>query len=130
MTALIIIICIAFLILLISVFKTNTFVAFIIVSIIAAILLGMPITQIPAALQKGIGEMLGSLMMVLLFGAMIGKLVAVSGAAQQISTSILRVFGEKHITWAMMLTGFIVGIPLFYNVGFVLLVPLIFSIVY
>jgi Gnt-I system high-affinity gluconate transporter len=54
----------------------------------------------------------------------------VSGAAQQISTSILRVFGEKHITWAMMLTGFIVGIPLFYNVGFVLLVPLIFSIVY
>jgi len=130
MTALIIIICIALLILLISVFKTNTFVAFIIISIIAAILLGMPITQIPAALQKGIGEMLGSLMMVLLFGAMIGKLVAVSGAAQQISTSILRVFGEKYITWAMMLTGFIVGIPLFYNVGFVLLVPLIFSIVY
>ncbi len=71
MTALIIIICIALLILLISVFKTNTFVAFIIVSIIAAILLGMPITQIPATLQKGIGEMLGSLMMVLLFGAMI-----------------------------------------------------------
>jgi Gnt-I system high-affinity gluconate transporter len=130
MTALIIILCIALLILLISVLKTNTFIAFIIVSIIAALLLGMPLNQIPAILQKGIGEMLGSLMMVLLFGAMIGKLVAVSGAAQQISSSILKVFGEKYITWAMMLTGFIVGIPLFYNVGFVLLVPLIFSIVY
>lgn len=130
MTLLIIILSIALLIVLISFFKTNTFVAFIIVSILAGITLGIPLTQIPATLQKGIGDILGSLMMVLLFGAMIGKLVAVSGAAQQISKSILSVFGEKYITWAMMLTGFIVGIPLFYNVGFVLLVPLIFSIVY
>jgi Gnt-I system high-affinity gluconate transporter len=122
--------CIALLIFLISVLKTNTFLAFIIVSIVAATLLGIPVIKIPATLQKGIGDMLGSLMMVLLFGAMIGKLVAVSGAAQKISSAIVTVFGEKYITWAMMLTGFIVGIPLFYNVGFVLLVPLIFSIVY
>lgn len=130
MTLFIIILSIVLLIVLISVFKTNTFVAFIIVSILSGIALGIPLHQIPITLQKGIGDMLGSLMMVLLFGAMIGKLVAVSGAAQQISKSILSVFGEKYITWAMMLTGFIVGIPLFYNVGFVLLVPLIFSIVY
>jgi Gnt-I system high-affinity gluconate transporter len=122
--------CIGLLIFLISVLKTNTFLAFIIVSIVSATLLGIPIIKIPATLQKGIGDMLGSLMMVLLFGAMIGKLVAVSGAAQKISSVIVNVFGEKYITWAMMLTGFIVGIPLFYNVGFVLLVPLIFSIVY
>lgn len=130
MSFLIIFLCIALLIFLISVLKTNTFLAFIIVSIVAAILLGIPIIKVPATLQKGIGDMLGSLMMVLLFGAMIGKLVAVSGAAQRISSVIVKVFGEKYITWAMMLTGFIVGIPLFYNVGFVLLVPLIFSIVY
>jgi Gnt-I system high-affinity gluconate transporter len=130
MTPLIIILSIVLLIVLISVLKTNTFIAFIIVSVTAGIALGIPLTQIPSTLQKGIGDMLGSLMMVLLFGAMIGKLVAVSGAAEQISKSILSVFGEKYITWAMMLTGFIVGIPLFYNVGFVLLVPLIFSIVY
>jgi Gnt-I system high-affinity gluconate transporter len=130
MSFLIILLCIALLIFLISVFKTNTFLAFIIVSIIAATLLGIPVIKIPATLQRGIGDMLGSLMMVLLFGAMIGKLVAVSGAAQKISSVIVTVFGEKYITWAMMLTGFIVGIPLFYNVGFVLLVPLIFSIVY
>lgn len=130
MAILIIIASISLLILLISVLKTNTFIAFVVVAILAGITLGIPITQIPSSLQKGIGDMLGSLMIILIFGAMIGKLVAVSGAAQQISKSILSVFGEKHITWAMMLTGFIVGIPLFYNVGFVLLVPLIFSIVY
>lgn len=130
MSFLIIILCIALLIFLLSVLKTNTFLAFIIVSIVAATLTGIPIIKIPATLQKGIGDMLGSLMMVLLFGAMIGKLVAISGATQKISSVIVKVFGEKKITWAMMLTGFIVGIPLFYNVGFVLLVPLIFSIVY
>lgn len=130
MSFLIILLSIALLIFLISVLKTNTFLAFIIVSITAAIFLGVPIIKIPSILQKGIGDMLGSLMMVLLFGAMIGKLIAVSGAAQKISSVIVSVFGEKKITWAMMLTGFIVGIPLFYNVGFVLLVPLIFSIVY
>jgi Gnt-I system high-affinity gluconate transporter len=130
MAIFIIIASIALLIILISALKTNPFVAFVIVAILAGIAFGIPITQIPSSIQKGIGDMLGSLMMILIFGAMIGKLVAVSGAAQQISKRILSVFGEKYITWAMMLTGFIVGIPLFYNVGFVLLVPLIFSIVY
>ncbi len=127
---LIVVVCIALLIFLISWIKVNTFVAFVIVSIFAGVLLGLPANQIPNAIQKGIGDTLGSLMMVLLFGAMIGKLVANSGAAEKISIVMLKVFGEKHITWALMLTGFVVGIPLFYNVGFVLLVPLIFSIVY
>jgi Gnt-I system high-affinity gluconate transporter len=90
----------------------------------------MPIEKIPSSIQKGVGDTLGSLLMVILFGAMIGKLVAESGAAQKISDVLLKTFGEKYITWALVLTGFIVGIPLFYNVGFVLLVPLIFSIVY
>jgi Gnt-I system high-affinity gluconate transporter len=62
-------------------------------------------------------------------GAMFGKLVANSGAAQKIAVVLMRSFGEKHVTWAMMFTGFLVGIPLFYNVGFVLLVPLVFSVV-
>lgn len=122
--------CIILLILLISWLKCNTFIAFIIVSLIGGLLLGMPIEKIPSSIQKGVGDTLGSLLMVILFGAMIGKLVAESGAAQKISDVLLKTFGEKYITWALVLTGFIVGIPLFYNVGFVLLVPLIFSIVY
>lgn len=72
--------------------------------------------------------MLGSLVIVIALGSMLGKLVGVSGAAQKIATSMRSAFGEKYITWAMCLTGFIVGIPLFYNVGFFLLIPIIFSV--
>ncbi len=61
---------------------------------------------------------------------MLGKLVAESGAAQKIATVMMNIFGEKYIQWALMATGFIIGIPLFYNVGFVLMIPLIFSVVY
>jgi Gnt-I system high-affinity gluconate transporter len=62
------------------------------------------------------------------WAAMLGKLVGVSGAAQKVATSMRNAFGEKYITWAMCATGFIVGIPLYYNVGFFLLVPIIFSV--
>ena len=63
-------------------------------------------------------------------GAMLGKLVAESGAAQRISDVLMSIFGVKNVTWAMMVTGLVVGIPLFYNVGFVLLVPLVFTVSY
>ena len=80
-------------------------------------------------LEKGVGNILGGLLGIVCIGAMFGKLVANSGAAQKIAMVLMRVFGEKHLTWALMFTGFLVGIPLFYNVGFVLLVPLVFSVV-
>ena len=118
------------LVLLISWVKFNPFIAFIIVSVVVGLMLGIPLAKIPLSIQKGIGDTLGSLLMVILSGAMIGKLFAESGAAQRISMVMLDFFGAKKITWALMFTGFFLGIPLFYNVGFVLLVPLIFSIVY
>lgn len=74
--------------------------------------------------------MLGELVIIICLGAMLGKLVAESGAAQKISSVMMNIFGKKYIHWALTVTGFIVGIPLFYNVGFVLLVPLVFSVVY
>jgi Gnt-I system high-affinity gluconate transporter len=80
------------------------------------------------SVQKGIGDTLGSLVIVIGLGAMLGKLVAETGGAKKISLVLIRAFGEKNIQWALMITGFIVGIPLFYNVGFVLLIPLIFSV--
>ena len=93
-------------------------------------MLGMPMTKIPQAFNKGIGDTLGSLVIIIVLGAMLGKLVAFSGAAQKIATVLKETFGYKYVTWAMSLTGFIVGIPLFYNVGFVLLIPIIFSVAY
>ncbi|GAB2971289.1 gluconate transporter [Mucilaginibacter puniceus] len=94
----------------------------------AALLLGMPLEQVPKTINKGIGDMLGSLVVVIVLGGMLGKLVGASGAAQRIATSMRKAFGEKYITWAMSLTGLIVGIPLYYNVGFFLLIPIIFSV--
>ena len=115
--------------LLISWGKVQPFLAFLVASSVAAILLGLPIDKVPGVLEKGVGNILGGLLGIVCIGAMFGKLVANSGAAQKIAMVLMRVFGEKHLTWALMFTGFLVGIPLFYNVGFVLLVPLVFSVV-
>lgn len=130
MTILIVIICILALVLLISWGKVNAFLAFLIVAIATGLMLGIPLTSITQSVQKGIGDTLGSLVIVIALGAMLGKLVAESGAAQKITNVLMKAFGPAKIQWALMITGFIVGIPLFYNVGFVLLIPLIFSAVY
>jgi Gnt-I system high-affinity gluconate transporter len=130
MTLLTILFCILALVLLITWGKVNAFLAFLLVSIITGILLGIPVEKITGSVQKGIGDTLGSLVIVIVLGAMLGKLVAETGAAQKIASTLMGIFGTKYIQWALMITGFIVGIPLFYNVGFVLMVPLIFSVVY
>lgn len=128
MTIFILAVCILSLVLLITWAKVHPFLAFIVVSIVTGLALGIPMTQIAASVNKGIGDTLGSLVIVIVLGAMLGKLVAESGAAQRIANVFRKIFGEKYLVWAMTLTGFIVGIPLYYNVGFVLLIPIIFSV--
>jgi Gnt-I system high-affinity gluconate transporter len=130
MTILIVLICIILLIVLISVFKINAFFSFLVVSIIAGISLGLPLNKIAGAVEKGMGDVLGSLVIIITTGSMLGKLVAESGAAQKIAEVMMATFGKKYIQWAMVITGFIIGIPLYYGIGFVLMVPLIFSVVY
>jgi Gnt-I system high-affinity gluconate transporter len=130
MTLIAIIAAVALLVLLIAWLKVPPFVAFIIAALAAALMLGMPLTKIPASMEKGIGDLLGSLAGVIILGAMFGKLIADSGAAERIAESLTNLFGQKRLPIAMTFTGFIVGIPLYYNVGFVLMVPLIFSITY
>eukprot|EP01136_Pigoraptor_vietnamica_P014257 Opistho-1_new@56267 len=129
MTLFIILLCIGLLVLLITWGKLNPFIAFLIVSIVAGITTGIPLSSIGKSLQKGVGDMLGSLVIVIALGAMLGKIVAESGAAQKIASVMMKIFGEKYIQWGLVCTGFIIGIPLFYNVGFVLMIPLIFSVV-
>jgi gluconate transporter len=120
---------IVLLVLLISWGKVQPFLAFLVASAVAGLLLGLDLEKVPGVLEKGIGNILGGLLGIVCIGAMFGKLVADSGAAQKIALVLMRLFGEKNLTWALMFTGFLVGIPLFYNVGFVLLVPLVFSVV-
>jgi Gnt-I system high-affinity gluconate transporter len=113
-----------------AVLKISPFIAFIIVSILAGFLLQMPPLAIVLSVQKGVGDMLGSIIITLAAGAMIGKLVAQSGAATVIANEVMKRCGEKYLSWGLMLTGLIIGIPLFYNVGFVLVIPIVFSLVY
>jgi Gnt-I system high-affinity gluconate transporter len=130
MTLVIILLCILSLVLLIAWGKFNPFLAFLVVSIAAGLALGIPLNKIARSVENGIADTMKTLVTIIGLGAMLGKLVAESGAAQKITHVLMKTFGEKYLGWALMITGFIVGIPLFYNVGFVLLVPLIFSITY
>jgi Gnt-I system high-affinity gluconate transporter len=128
MPLLIVIIGIILLILLITVVKLDTFISFVVISLAVGLAEGMKPGALVASVETGIGSTLGSLVMILGFGAMLGKLVADSGAAQRISSSLIKLFGIRYIQWALVITGFIVGVPMFYNVGFVIMVPLIFTV--
>jgi Gnt-I system high-affinity gluconate transporter len=130
MTLLTILFCIVLLVLLVSWAKVNPFIVFLIVSLTAGLLLGIPVDKVTKSVQKGLGDTLGAISIIICVGAMIGKLVATSGAAQKIAEVLVNAFGIKYIQWALVVVGFIIGIPLFYETGFVLMVPLIFSVVY
>ncbi len=108
--------------------KVNAFLAFLISSIVAGLFMGMEVTAIISAIETGLGNTLGSLTIILGFGAVIGKLMANSGAATQIANYLVKTFGAKYLKWAMSLIGFLVGIPMFFAIGFVILVPLMFSV--
>lgn len=118
------------LILLISYFRLPAFLAFLTVAFGIGLTLGMQPMPIVKAVEKGIGGTLGSIVSIIALGAMLGKLVAQSGAAQRIATTMMEIFGSGYLRWAFMLTGFIVGLPLFYSVGFMLLAPIVITVAY
>ncbi|RPE14273.1 gluconate transporter [Chitinophaga lutea] len=124
---LLVILSILLLIALIMWVKLDTFLSFLVVSILLALSCGLNGPQIGKSISSGIGSTLGSLVTILGFGAMLGRLVADSGAAQQITTSMIGIFGTRYIQWGMALAGLLVGIPMFYTAGFVIVVPLIFA---
>ncbi len=128
MPLLIIVAGIVLLLILILVFKFNAFLSFVILSLAVGIAEGMPLEKAITSIQTGMGNTLGYLVIIIGFGAMLGKLVAESGAAQKITTRIINAFGLKNVQLAVMLTGFIIGVPLFYDVGFVILIPLVFTV--
>ncbi|WP_251942462.1 gluconate:H+ symporter [Staphylococcus sp. Marseille-Q5304] len=108
--------------------KLNTFIALIITSIVTAILLGMPLDKIIETIEKGMGSTLGHIALIFGLGAILGKLLADGGGATRIADTLINKFGHKHVQWAMLIAAFIVGIALFFEVGLVLLIPLVFTI--
>jgi Gnt-I system high-affinity gluconate transporter len=108
--------------------KLSPMIALLVVAIVTGLLLGLPVSTVMTSVTNGIGSTLGGMVMVLALGAMMGKMIEDSGVARKIVLVLIRRFGRKNIQWAILLTGFLVGIPLFYNAGFVVLIPLVFAI--
>ncbi len=128
MSIIILIISILLLLLLITVCQLNAFISLIISALLVGIAKEMPLLDIIATVQKGIGSTLGSLILILGFGVMLGSLLSESGAAQRISSVLIKYFGVKRVKLALLITGFAVGIAMFYNAGFVILIPMVFSV--
>lgn len=119
---------VAVLIFLIVKLKLNTFVSLVIVSFLTALVLQIPVDKIPTTIETGIGGQLGHLAVIFGFGSMLGKLVSDSGGGHRIAMTLIKRFGRKHIQIAVVLASFIVGIALFFEVGLVVLLPIIFVI--
>lgn len=115
---------------LISLAKVNAFLAFLAVALCVGLALGLAPHLLLAAVAQGLGDTLGSVTSIIVLGAMLGKLVADSGAAQQITTVLTGSIRPQFIPWTLMVAGLLIGIPLFYNVGFILIIPLVFAVAY
>ncbi|MDG0764258.1 gluconate permease GntP [Bacillus halotolerans] len=108
--------------------KLNTFISLLVVSFGVALSLGMPFDKVVSSIEEGIGGTLGHIALIFGLGAMLGKLIADSGGAQRIAMTLVNKFGEKNIQWAVVIASFIIGIALFFEVGLVLLIPIVFAI--
>jgi GntP family gluconate:H+ symporter len=116
------------LILLISVAKLNPFLTLFLVSLALAMVAGMPLATVIHSFETGMGSTLGHIAIVVALGTMLGKMMAESGGADRIAHTLIRLFGEKRVPWAMMVIGLIIGLPAFFEVGFVLLIPIAFTV--
>lgn len=122
------IIAIAGLIFLIAKFKVNPFIALIVSAVFMGLISGMKLPEILKAFEAGVGSTLGFIAIVIGLGTMLGKMLAESGGAERIARTLIQIFGEKNVHWAMMVVAVICGIPVFFQVGVVLLIPLVFVI--
>ncbi|MDR5751623.1 MULTISPECIES: GntP family permease [unclassified Caballeronia] len=122
------VIAIAVLILMITRYKIYPFLVLLIVSLLLGLAVGMPMDKIVKAFETGNGNTLGHIAVVVGLGTMLGKMMAESGGAERIANTLIHLFGEKNIHWAMMFVAIIVGLPVFFEVGFVLLIPIAFNV--
>ena len=115
------------LLLLITRFKFNAFLALLITSFAVGLLSNMNPLDILDSVLKGVGDTMGKIVLILAFGAMLGKILEESGAAHTITYKMIEVMGLRNIQYALLITGFLVGLPMMYNASFLVLIPLIFT---
>jgi GntP family gluconate:H+ symporter len=116
------------LILLIAIVKLNPFISLLLASLALAVVTGMPASTIMHSFEAGVGGALGHIAIVVALGTMLGKMMAESGGADQVAHTLIRFFGEKRVHWAMVVIGLVVGLPAFFEVGFVLLIPIAYTV--
>ena len=112
----------------VSLFKWHAFISLTVAGLFLAIMSGLGLDKIVAAYETGVGGTLGHLVGILALGTILGKMLSESGAGLQIANFFIKVFGEKKLPWAMFLSGFVIGIPVFFEVGILILLPLVISI--
>lgn len=108
--------------------KINAFISLIITSIVVGILAGMPLSSITDSIQQGMGGTLGFVATVVGLGAIFGQILESSGGAESLAHYLIGRFGQQKAPWAMMLTGFIVAIPVFLDVALIILIPIIYAL--
>ena len=116
------------LILLIARFNLNPFIALILVSLLLGAGAGMPLDKLLATFEAGVGNTLGHIALVVGIGTMLGKMMAESGGAERIARTMIGWFGPTRVHWAMMTAALAIGLPVFFEVGFVLLMPIVFTV--
>jgi len=116
------------LIVLIARLKMNPFIVLMTVSVALALVTRMPAQNVIKSFEAGVGATLGHIAIIVALGTMIGKMMAESGGAERIARTLIALFGERRVPWAMAAVGFLVGLPVFFEVGFVLLVPIAFNV--
>lgn len=119
---------IVLLIFLILKFKVHPFISLVLAGIFIGLATGMPLKDVVTSIETGVGGTLGSLAVVIGFGTILGKMLEISGGAERLARTMLNALGEKRAPWVMSLIGLIAGIPVFFEVGFVLLFPIIFIV--
>jgi GntP family gluconate:H+ symporter len=116
------------LVLLISTAKLHPFISILVVSLALGLAVGMPAATTIHSFETGVGNTLGHIAVVVVLGTILGKMMAESGGAEQIANTLIRFFGESNVHWAMLLIGLITGLPVFFEVGFFLLIPIAFNV--
>jgi gluconate:H+ symporter, GntP family len=119
---------VALVVILITWVRLPAFIALAVGSLVVGLSARMPLAEIPRAFQQGVGDTLGFVAMVIALGTIIGKLLAESGGAEVVSRALTGALGERRLDWAVVLSAFIIGLPVFFQVGLVLLAPVLFTL--
>lgn len=125
---LLVVLAIVVLLVLIMKYKLHAFISLMVISMLVGVFAGMPFSKIMGSIQNGMGGTLGFIAIVVGLGAMFGRMLEISGGVERLTRTLIAKFGKEKTPWAMVVSGFVIAIPVFFDVGFIILVPLVYSL--